>query len=111
MQTPGTQHLLDIHDGKVLLASENWRFEILGSFPGESLERNLSWFDLSIVHDIAADGRTIAFHEDGDGEAGYSTYLEHIDALAPVRLGPGGDPCCRPMDGSRYRSRHRCRRN
>jgi serine/threonine protein kinase len=91
MQTPGTQHLLDIHDGKVLLASESWRFEILGSFPGESLERNLSWFDLSIVNDIAADGRTIAFHEDGDGGGpDYSTYLRHIDALAPVRLGPGG---------------------
>jgi hypothetical protein len=91
MQTPGSQHLLDIHDGKVLLASENWRFEILGSFPGESLERNLSWFDLSIVNDIAADGRTIAFHEDGDGGGpDYSTYLRHIDVLAPVRLGPGG---------------------
>jgi Tol biopolymer transport system component len=76
--------------GRVLLANENIRLGINALPPGETQERDLSWFDLSYLQDISADGRTILFDESGEGGgAGYSVYLRKTDRSPAIRLGDG----------------------
>lgn len=62
--------------------------------PGESAERDLSWFDFSVVQDLSADGRTMLFTEgteEGGGSAGNAVYIRKLDASSSpaVRIGEG----------------------
>jgi hypothetical protein len=85
---------LTLHDiarsGQVLLAYENARREARGLFPGESQERDLSWLDYTAPRALSADGRTLLFHEAGEGGgANFAAYLRRMDGSPPVRLGEG----------------------
>jgi hypothetical protein len=89
---PGDLVLFDVgQDGRALLAHENWRSEIYGSAPGQSRERDLSWFDFSVAGDLSADGKTLVFWEVGEsvGALVASAYLRSTDGSPAVRLSDG----------------------
>ena len=85
---------LTIHDisrdGRVLVSHGPERAGISGQAPGESRERDLSWLDWSLLHDLSEDGRMMLLSESGEGggENG-SVYVRPIDGSAAVRIGEG----------------------
>ena len=55
---PGALTLWDVaRDGRVLLTRDEERQAIVGQPPGETTERDLSWFDNSAIADLSTDGR------------------------------------------------------
>jgi serine/threonine protein kinase/Tol biopolymer transport system component len=88
---PGSLQLFDItREGRVLLGHEKRRFEMRGRLPGETAERDLSWFDRTYQEDLTADGRTMIFHESGRGGGPrQSAFLRPVDGSPAVRLGDG----------------------
>lgn len=88
---PGGMTLQDIFpDGRVLLTRDNERVGTMALAPGEKVERDLSWLDWSLVSDISADGKMIAFDEEGEGGGPtYATCIRKTDGTPPVRLGEG----------------------
>ena len=90
-RVPGTNWLLDVSKaGRVLLAHTAIRREIVGLAPGETRERNLSWFDWSYPADLSADGRTVLFDEaNRSSETGYEIYARKTGGEPAVLLGEG----------------------
>jgi eukaryotic-like serine/threonine-protein kinase len=90
-RVPGTLLLQDIwQDGRVLLAKDAWRRELIGLVAGESKERDLSWLDYSYPSDLSADGKVLLFTEAGEGGGtNYSVYQRKIGETSAVRLGDG----------------------
>jgi serine/threonine protein kinase len=88
---PGTLLVQDIwKDGRVLLAKDAWRRELIGLVDGESKERDLSWLDYSYPSDLSADGKVLLFTEAGEGGGpNYSVYERKIGEMSAVRLGDG----------------------
>ena len=84
-------------DGRALLGHGQERAGINGLAPGESLERDLSWLDWSLVQDLSADGRMVLLDEtaEGGGQNG-SVYLRPIDGSPAIRLGDGTAKCISP---------------
>ncbi len=77
-------------DGRVLLARDDFRREIVVRIGDEAAERNLSWLDWSRLTDLADDGRHVLFSEQGEGGGlGIGTYLRPTDGGPAVRLGDG----------------------
>ena len=101
-RAPGAITLQDIsRDGRVLLNHGDWQRGMMGLARGERKERDLSWLDYSLVNDLSADGRTVAFWESGEGAAlGPSVYVRSTDGSPAVRLGEGALPTLSP-DGNR----------
>ncbi len=87
----GGVYLADIfRDGRVLLVRDDPRSGILCLAPGDSKERDLSWFDWSMVADLSADGKTLLFYEWGEGVSGIPhVYVRKTDGSDAVRLGEG----------------------
>ena len=90
-RVPGTLSLQDIwQDGRVLLAKDAWRRELIGLVSGESKERDLSWLDYTYPSDISPDGKVLLFTEAGEGGGlNYSVYQRKIGETSAVRLGDG----------------------
>lgn len=92
---PGRLNLHDIsRDGRLLVVRDNIRAGIVCLAPGETKERDLSWFDSSGVSDPSDDGKTLLLSETGEGAAAYgesyyTIYLCNTDGLPPKRLGDG----------------------
>jgi eukaryotic-like serine/threonine-protein kinase len=88
---PGTLLLQDIwKDGRVLLAKDAWRRELIGLMAGESKEQDLSWLDYSYPSDLSADGKVLLFTEAGEGGGtNYSVYERKIGEMSAIRLGDG----------------------
>jgi len=85
---------LTIHDvardGRVLVAHGLERAGISGLAPGEARERDLSWLDWSLLHDVSGDGRFAILSESGEGGGSKaSAYQRPLDGSAAVRLGDG----------------------
>jgi hypothetical protein len=58
--------------------------------PGETRERDMSWFDWSFSRYLSSDGNTLIFEEQGAGGGpNYSVFLRKTDGSPPVRLGDG----------------------
>ncbi|HSA94159.1 MAG TPA: protein kinase [Terriglobales bacterium] len=77
-------------DGRVLLSHDLTRLGVLGLRSGETHERDLSWFDWSIVEDISEDGSWFVFAESGEAVRGEPVmYKRDMDGSPAVRLGPG----------------------
>ncbi len=96
---------LILHDvspgGRVLLAHENARTGLRCQAPGESKERDLSWFDGSSATDLSRDGRQILFCERGEGTRATATaYLRDTGGSPATNLGEGR-PLALSPDGSR----------
>jgi serine/threonine protein kinase/Tol biopolymer transport system component len=91
LQAPGWMRLQEIsRDGRVLLIQVNPRTRTVCRPPGDSVERDLSWFDWSTAADLSPDGKTLLFYEWGEGVAGNPTvYLRNTDGRDAMRLGEG----------------------
>jgi Tol biopolymer transport system component len=88
---PGSLTLQDVSkDGRVLVARDTLRNEIVALPPGESKERDLTWLDWSLPAALSPDGKKLLFSESGEGGgAGYSVYIRKTDGSPAVRLGEG----------------------
>jgi DNA-binding winged helix-turn-helix (wHTH) protein/Tol biopolymer transport system component len=85
---------LTLHDisatGRVLLSQDNVRLCINCLAPGETRERDLSWFDWSLARDLSPDGRWLLFTEAGEaGGTNYRAYMRRTDGSPAVCLGDG----------------------
>jgi serine/threonine protein kinase/Tol biopolymer transport system component len=85
---------LILHDmdenGKILITRDSRRREISFKAPGETRERDMSWFDWSFSRGLSDDGRTLVFEEQGAGGGpNYSVFLRKTDGSPPIRLGDG----------------------
>ena len=87
----GSMRLYDIAPaGHVLLSNGMWRAALEVQAPGESVERDLSWLDWSMLADLSRDGRTILFNEPREGGgAASSMYLRRLGEPTPVRIADG----------------------
>jgi eukaryotic-like serine/threonine-protein kinase len=82
LEAPGSLTLWDIApDGRVLLTRDEERRAVVGVPPGETVERDLSWFDNSGLADLSEDGRWLLF---GDR---FGVYLRATDGSPPIYLG------------------------
>jgi len=85
---------LTIHDiapdGRVLFARDDWRVGVKALAAHSTEERDLSWFDRSLMGAISEDGEIVAFSESGEavGAKG-SAYVRNIRGTPAVRLGEG----------------------
>lgn len=97
-ETPAWIAVDDItRDGRVLMGVIDSRVGIAGLTAGAKQERDLSWFDGSLVYDISADGKTILFMEMSDGKArNKAIYIRKTDGSAAIRLGEGNRPALSP---------------
>ena len=107
----GALNLHDVsRDGRVLATHEVIRVGLVVRAPGAPAERDLSWFDWTLLSDMSSDGRTVLFTESGEGGgAGYSCLPPGHGRLArgPPRRRPGpvsvtrrqARPRARPSDG------------
>ena len=83
---PGDFILFDIAaDGRVLLGRLVERTELLGSFPEEPRQRNLSHFEGNIAIDLSRSGDTLLLTDVALGSGG--SYLRKTDGSPPKRLG------------------------
>jgi serine/threonine protein kinase/Tol biopolymer transport system component len=87
----GSMKLWDIGDnGNTLLSNGMWRAALQWQAPGETVERDMSWFDWSTLADLSADGKTILFNETREGGGAKSAiYLRRFGDPAAVRIGDG----------------------
>jgi dipeptidyl aminopeptidase/acylaminoacyl peptidase len=77
-------------DGRVLFTRDDWRVGIKALVPHSTEERDLSWFDWSVMGAISADGEMVAFSESGEGVGSQTyTYVRSIRGTPAVRLGAG----------------------
>jgi serine/threonine protein kinase/dipeptidyl aminopeptidase/acylaminoacyl peptidase len=87
----GSMKLFDISSAaNVLLSNGLWRAALEYQAPGETIERDTSWLDWSIVTDLSHDGKTLLFNETREGGgAANGIYLRTAGSPAPVRLADG----------------------
>ncbi len=77
-------------DGRVLMTANSLYNDIKWFGPGESEERDISWFAFAVATDLSADGHAVLFAR-YDEAAGldYQMGLRRIDAAGAVLLGTG----------------------
>ena len=100
LNLPGTTAMQDISpEGRVLLGSGPLRIISKCLPPGETQERDVSWFEATAVAGLSPDGRTVLLNEvgvaSGPGRE-VSTYLRKTDGTPPVRLGDGAGEALSP---------------
>jgi len=88
---PGVLRLLDVsRNGRVLLSRDDEAITMAGQLPGDTAEKDLSWFDCSLVEDISADGNLVVFTESGEATgAHYWVYLHNRSTNATTRIATG----------------------
>jgi eukaryotic-like serine/threonine-protein kinase len=98
LRVPGVLTLQDItRSGRALLTVESDHFGVLGFHEGDKNERDLSWFDWSLVGDLSPDGKNLIFFESGEGVgSNYSVFMRGMDGSPAVRLGTGEFPALSP---------------
>jgi dipeptidyl aminopeptidase/acylaminoacyl peptidase len=70
-------------EGRVLLTVAQWHYSLSALLPGETREKDLSWFDGAMLAALSPDGRSLLFSDRG------GVYLRRTDGSPAVRLGPG----------------------
>jgi Tol biopolymer transport system component len=97
---PGALRLEDVaRDGRVLLSHISVSLRLRVGSADAAVDRDLSWFTHSYVHDVSADGRRLLFQEDAPGQ-GSALYLRDVDGSMAVRIG-GFAPGAFSPDGTR----------
>ncbi len=87
---PGGMWLEDQRNGMTLMETHRRRIGIRAMPPGGKEERELGWFDASILGDLTPDGRKVLFEEAGDGGGpNYTVFVRDTDGSPPVRIGDG----------------------
>jgi Tol biopolymer transport system component len=102
LQGTGALTLQDVsRDARVLMTHALSRIGLVALGPGDPKERDLSWFDWSLLADLSDDGRTVLFSESGEaGGPGYSVFIRSTDGSPAVHLGEGESFSLSP-DGKR----------
>lgn len=95
---PTPVQLLDLAGaGNMLLAQTDWQVQLLGHFPGDTGERDLTWQDWSLVRAISPDGKQVMFCECGVGGGPHlSSYIRATDGGPALRLGEGNPQTVSP---------------
>ena len=91
-RVPVDLRLFDLSEaGRALVNRVNFRSGIRCLAPGQTAERDLSWFDASEVDAMSSDGETILITEFGEGGGieGWGVYLRKTTGEPAVRLGRG----------------------
>jgi serine/threonine protein kinase len=90
-RAPAALTLQDVaRRGPALVAAQDFRVSTVVLPPGESQERDLSWFDSSMTTDMSPDGRLLVLNEAGEGAGTrFWLYLRRTDGSPAVRLGEG----------------------
>ena len=84
-EAPGALTLWDVaRDGRLLLTRDDERQAVVGQPPGETTERELSWFDNSAIADLSTDGRWLLF---GDR---FGIYIRSTDGAPATRVATEG---------------------
>jgi len=98
LRVPGVLTIQDItRNGRALMTVESDHFGILGFRDGDKNERDLSWFDWSLLADVSPDGKNLTFFESGEGVgSNYSVFMRGMDGSPAVRLGSGEFPALSP---------------
>jgi hypothetical protein len=87
---PGRFSLLDAADNRLLLRQDLVRNGMAGVPPGESVERELSWWDASVPRDLSKDGSLLLFSEVRGGIAvNPAIFLRRLDGTPARTLGAG----------------------
>ena len=88
---PTTIFLQDISaDGRVLAMSAEVRFRVAGRAAGAGTERDLSWYQYTLLDDLSADGRSVLLEEQSVmGGPNYAVGIRALDGSPPIRLGEG----------------------
>jgi len=91
LSAPGTLTLHDVGSGgRALISRDALRAGAIGLAPGENKERDLSWQDWTVPHDISEDGKLILFIEAGEAGGGeYAVFTRDTNGTSAVRLGQG----------------------
>jgi hypothetical protein len=91
LAVPTTLFLQDISaDGRVLVMSVDARFRVAGRAAGTKNERDLSWYEATLLHDLSPDGKSILLEEQGAmGGPNYAVGMRALDGSPPIRLGEG----------------------
>jgi len=77
-------------DGKWLVTRDDQRWGMMALAPGETVERELSWLDLSEAIRLSADGRKLLFSEESSAAGpNYAVCVRGTDGAPVVRLGEG----------------------
>ena len=78
-------------DGRVLVAVENGRREMIAGTRGEPHERNLTWLDWSFLAGLSPDGTRVVFEEQVGARrnGANAVYVRRADGSPAVRLGEG----------------------
>ena len=77
-------------DGRALIAHDDRRRGMIDLTEGETKERDLALFDISVPADLSADGKTLLFYEGGAAVRGaYTVYIRQTDGSPATNLGPG----------------------
>jgi Tol biopolymer transport system component len=91
LRMPAAVKLHDISsDGRVLLAIDNYRIEMVAADVTRRKEHNIAWLDQSIPSDLSPDGRQLLFTDYSEAAGpNYATCLRSLDEGTIVRLGDG----------------------
>ena len=86
----GTPALLDLSGTNALVTEDDYRSGAFALVAGETVTRDLGWFDWQSDRALSSDGKLFLFDESGEGggENG-SVYLRGTDGSPAVRLGDG----------------------
>ncbi len=77
-------------DGRVLLTANSLYADVKWLGPGDTPERDISWFGWAVAEDISPDGRVVLFARFDEGAGlDYQIGLRRIDASSTVLLGAG----------------------
>ena len=87
----GTPQLLDLNGPNALVTEDDYRSGTLMFLPGQTVPKELSWFDWPSDRALSPDGKWLLFDETGEGGGtNGSVFLRPTDGSAAVRLGDGG---------------------
>jgi|HubBroStandDraft_4_1064222.scaffolds.fasta_scaffold22321_1 serine/threonine protein kinase/WD40 repeat protein len=91
LTAPITMLLQDVAvDGRVLITAANPRYRVAGHAAGATSEKDLSWYDYTLLRDISSDGQKVLIEEQGAmGGPNYAVGMRAMDGSAPIRLGDG----------------------
>jgi eukaryotic-like serine/threonine-protein kinase len=82
LSAPGSLTLWDVaRDGRLLITRDDDRRSLVAVRAGDTVERDLSWFDDSGLADISDDGLHLLFSDR------FGVYLGNLDGMMPTRLG------------------------